>query len=184
VTPGLAPQLLTVPVSARDHALGPASARVTLLEYGDFECPHCAAAAPVIRSLLASLGDRLRFVFRHFPITLRHDHAQKAAEASEAAAAQGRFWEMHDLLFRHQEELDPTSLIRYAGEVGLDVARFEDELRRGVHAEAVYGDMASGEAAGVTWTPTFFLNGVRYGVARDLDGLVEAVTAASAPRTR
>jgi protein-disulfide isomerase len=169
-------QALTVPVSTRDHSLGPAQAPVTLVEYGDFECPHCLAAYPVIRGLLKSLDGRVRFVFRHYPITVSHDHAQKAAEAAEAAAEQGKFWEMHDLLFRHQDALDTESLVGYARELGLDVERFRRELAGGVYADRVYEDLVSGQNSEVHWTPTFFLNGVRYGSARDLDGLVRAVT--------
>jgi protein-disulfide isomerase len=114
-------------------------------------------------------------VFRHFPVSIRHDHAQKAAEASEAAAEQGKFWEMHDILFRNQDDLDRESLLGYAGELGLDLERFTYELDESIHAERVFRDLASGEASGVSWTPTFFLNDVRHGVARDLDGLVRAV---------
>jgi protein-disulfide isomerase len=168
-------QYLAVPVSSSDHSLGPADAPVTLVEYGDFECPNCEAAFPVVRSLLESLDGQLRFVFRHFPVSIRHDHAQKAAEASEAAAEQGKFWEMHDILFRNQDDLDRESLLGYAGELGLDLERFTYELDESIHAERVFRDLASGEASGVSWTPTFFLNEVRHGVARDLDGLVRAV---------
>jgi protein-disulfide isomerase len=169
-------QTLSLPVSARDHSLGPVKAPVTLVEYGDFECPHCAAAFPVIRGLLETLDGRVRFVFRHFPITVSHDHAQRAAEAAEAAAEQGKFWEMHDVLFQHQEELDSESLIGYARELGLGIDKFTSGFLGGMYAERVYEDMASGESSGVHWTPTFFLNGERYGSARDLDGLVRAVT--------
>jgi protein-disulfide isomerase len=176
-------QVLSVPVSVRDHSLGPAQAPVTLVEYGDFECPHCAAAYPVIRGLLDTLGGRVRFVFRHFPITVSHDHAQKAAEAAEAAAEQGRFWEMHDLLFRNQDALDSESLVGYARELKMDVERFRRDLAGGVYADRVYEDLVSGQNSDVHWTPTFFLNGVRYGVARDLDGLVRAVTAMADGRT-
>lgn len=174
---------LTVPVSATDHILGPPAAPVTLVEYGDFECPNCEAAFPVIRDLVASLGDRLRFVFRHFPITLRHDHAQKAAEAAEAAGAQGKFWEMHDILFRHQDDLDRESLESYARTLGLDLERFNAEMSNGTYADRVYDDLDSGQASGVSWTPTFFLNGERYPIARDLDGLVQKVKDQAAART-
>jgi formate-nitrite transporter family protein len=175
-------QTLSLPVSARDHSLGQVQAPVTLVEYGDFECPHCAAAYPVIRGLLEALDGRVRFVFRHFPITVSHDHAQKAAEASEAAAEQGKFWEMHNLLFQHQDELDSESLIRYAKELGLDIDTFTSGFLAGQFAERVYEDLASGESSGVHWTPTFFLNGARYGSARDLDGLVREVTDLAAAR--
>jgi protein-disulfide isomerase len=168
-------QFLTAPVSSSDHILGPSDAAVTLVEYGDFECPNCAAAFPVVRNLLNSLDGQLRFVFRHFPVIIRHDHAQKAAEASEAAAAQGKFWEMHDILFHNQDDLDRDSLVGYARDLNLDLDRFTYELDESIHAERVYQDLASGEASGVSWTPTFFLNEVRHGVARDLEGLVRAV---------
>jgi protein-disulfide isomerase len=168
-------QYLAVPVSSSDHILGPSEAAVTLVEYGDFECPNCAAAFPVVRNLLKSLDGQLRFVFRHFPVSIRHDHAQKAAEASEAAADQGKFWEMHGILFQNQDDLDRDSLVKYAGDLNLDLERFAYELDEAVHAERVFRDLASGEASGVSWTPTFFLNDVRHGVARDLDGLVRAV---------
>ena len=169
-------QYLTIPVSASDHIIGPQNAPVTLVEYGDFECPNCAAAYPVIRNLVNSVGDRLRFAFRHFPITLRHDHAEKAAEAVEAAGAQGKFWEMHDILFEHQDDLDRESLVSYAQTLNLDIERFRTELLEGTYSDRVYRDLASGEASGVSWTPTFFLNEVRYPIALDLDGLMRAVT--------
>ena len=172
-------QDLTVPVSTGDHPLGPAQAPVTLVEYGDFECPHCLAAYPVIRGLLESLAGRVRFVFRHYPITVSHDHAQKAAEAAEAASEQGKFWEMHDLLFGHQDALDNDSLVGFARELNLDVERFQRELAGSVYADRVYEDLVSGQNSGVHWTPTFFVNGARYGSARDLDGLVRAVTDAA-----
>ncbi len=177
----VAPNLTGV-LSPSDHILGPPDAPITLVEYGDFECPNCLAAYPVIQGLLESLGERLRFVFRHFPIVLSHDHAQKAAEAAEAAGAQGKFWEMHDLLFEHQDELDMDSLIAYARTLGLDVARFTQELQAGTWADRVYHDRAGGEASGVSWTPTFFLDGVRYPIARDLDGLVREVEARARPK--
>jgi formate-nitrite transporter family protein len=168
-------QYLAVPVSSTDHILGPADAAVSLVEYGDFECPNCAAAFPVIQNLIESLAGRLRFVFRHFPVSIRHDHAEKAAEASEAAAAQGKFWEMHDILFRNQDDLDRESLIGYARSLNLDLDRFSYELDESLHAERVFRDIASGEASGVSWTPTFFLNDIRHGVPRDLEGLVRTV---------
>lgn len=121
-------QYLATPVTSNDHILGPPDAAVTLVEYGDFECPNCAAAFPVVRNLLHSLDGQLRFVFRHFPVSIRHDHAQKAAEAAEAAAAQGKFWEMHDILFHNQDDLDRGSLLGYARELNLDLDRFTYEL--------------------------------------------------------
>jgi protein-disulfide isomerase len=166
---------LSLPVSARDHALGPADAPVTLLEYGDFECPHCGRAYPLVLRALERMGPRLRFVFRHYPISVSHAHAQLAAEAAEAAAAQGRFWEMHNRLFEHQDALDRESLTAHARALGLDVERFDRELDAGAYRDRVLSDMESGEDSGVLWTPTFFVNGVRYGYGEDLAGLIAAL---------
>jgi Na+/H+ antiporter NhaA/predicted DsbA family dithiol-disulfide isomerase len=164
----------------RDHIRGPEEAPVTLIEYGDFECPYCGQAESVIRELLASSGDDLRYVWRHLPLNDVHPHAQMAAEASEAAAAQGKFWEMHDMLLAHQDALTPPDLRRYAEELGLDVERFWDELRRRVHAPRVAEDVASAELSGVSGTPTFFVNGRRHWGAYDLATLTEVVRAAHA----
>jgi protein-disulfide isomerase len=166
-----APQLAQ-PVTERDHTLGPPNARVTLVEYGDFECPHCGQAFPLVLDALDRLGPRLRFVFRHYPITVSHANAQLAAEASEAAAAQGRFWDMHDRLFKHQDQLDRASLSEHARVLGLDVARFDVELDEGVYRDRVLEDVESGEASSVVWTPTFFINGVRYGYGANLSGFL------------
>jgi protein-disulfide isomerase len=135
---------------------------VDLVEYGDFECPYCGQAEPIVRELLTTLGEDVRFVFRHLPLTDVHPHAQMAAEASEAAGAQGRFWEMHDLLLDHQDALELKDLLRYAGEIGLDVPRFKDELRRRVYAARVAEDVADADASQVTGTPTFFIAGRRH----------------------
>jgi protein-disulfide isomerase len=161
---------LTVPVADGDHVQGPADAPVTLLEYGDYECPYCGAAYPIVKQVQTQMGDRLRFVFRNFPITTSHPHAEQAAEAAEAADAQGRFWEMHDHLYEHQQHLEPADLRSYAAELGLDVDRFEDELARHVHAERVRDDFMSGVHSGVNGTPSFYVNGVRH------DGSYEAET--------
>jgi protein-disulfide isomerase len=175
---------LSRPVSDRDHIRGPADAPVTLLEYGDYECPHCGRAFPVLEDIRLLMGDNLRLVFRHYPINLSHSHAQLAAEAAEAAGAQGRFWEMHAKLFINQDALDRPSLERYAIEIGLDVPRFHMELATGAHRERVLSDIESGEESGVHWTPTFFINGVRFGYAPSLDGLLEALRTAAAEATR
>ncbi len=162
--------------------LGSAAAPVTLLEYGDFECPHCGRAYPLVLRALERLGSRLRFVFRHYPVSISHEHAQLAAEASEAAAAQGRFWEMHGRLYEHQDQLDRASLREHARALGLDVDRFDLELDEAAYRDRVLDDMASGEESGVVWTPTFFVNGERYGYGADLAGLVsylERVAAAA-----
>jgi len=165
---------------ARDHIRGPNDAAVTLLEYGDYECPYCGQAEGIIRELLISFGDDLRYVWRHLPLNDVHPHAQMAAEAAEAAGAQGRFWDMHDTLIAHQDALRAVDLVGYAEELGLDVARFWDELRRRVHAPRVAEDVASADASGVSGTPTFFINSRRHYGPYDLETLTEAVQAAAA----
>jgi Na+/H+ antiporter NhaA len=162
----------------RDHIRGPQDARITLLEYGDFECTYCGKAEGVIRELLASFGDEVRYVWRHLPLNDVHPNAQFAAEASEAAAAQGSFWEMHDVLLDHQGELRPDHLSDYATRLGLDAARMLEELRRRVHAARVSEDVASADESGVSGTPTFFINGRRHYGAYDIATLTETVRAA------
>jgi protein-disulfide isomerase len=164
------PQLMP-PVSDRDHAQGPADARLTLVEYGDYECPHCARAHPVVKAVQKRLGSRLRFVFRHFPLSNAHPHAQAAAEAAEAAGAQGKFWEMHDTIFENQGALETEDL-------GLDVDRFASELDREVYGERVRSDFKSGVRSGVNGTPTFFINGARFDGSWDEAGLLAALQAA------
>ena len=163
-----------------DHVRGPDDAPVTLVEYGDFECPYCGQAEQVIRELLSSMGTDVRYVWRHLPLNDVHPEAQLASEASEAAAAQGRFWEMYDLLLSHQDELSPRGLARFAEELGLDVDRFRDELRRRVYAPRVSEDVSSADESGVSGTPTFFINGRRHYGVYDIDTLTEAVRAAKA----
>ena len=152
---------------------------MTVVEYGDFECPYCGQAEPVIRELLAGHGD-VRYVWRHLPLTDVHEHAQLAAEGAEAAALQGAFWEMHDLLFRHQDALRPSDLIRYSGELGLDVERFRADLRAGAGAGRVAADVDSADLSGVSGTPSFFINGLRHHGAYDIATLTEAVKLAKA----
>jgi Na+/H+ antiporter NhaA len=164
----------------RDHVRGVDDAPITLVEYGDFECPYCGQAEPIIRELLSACDDDLRFVFRHLPLSDVHPHAQMAAEAAEAAAAQGAFWAMHDLLFAHQDELTARALRSYADELGLDPERFSDELRRRRHAARVRDDVATADASGVTGTPTFFINGRRHYGAYDTASLLAAVRSARA----
>ncbi|HEX6584541.1 MAG TPA: Na+/H+ antiporter NhaA, partial [Thermoleophilaceae bacterium] len=164
----------------RDHIRGPAAAPVTLVEYGDYECPYCGRAEVVIRGLLDSFGDELRYAWRHLPLNDVHSHAQIAAEAAEAAGAQGRFWELHDRLLADQEKLTAADLTRHARELGIDVERFWDELRRREHASRVDRDVASADASGVAGTPTFFINGRRHRDAYDLATLTAAVKAAQA----
>ncbi|HEU5211168.1 MAG TPA: Na+/H+ antiporter NhaA [Gaiellaceae bacterium] len=171
---------LAVPVdSERDHVRGPMEAPITLLEYGDFECPYCGRAEPVIRDLLADFGD-LRYVWRHLPLNDVHPHTQLAAEASEAAADQGVFWPMYDLLITHQDALEEPDLVSYAEELGLDIERFEEDLRRHSMASRVAEDVDSADLSGVSGTPSFFINGRRYQGAYDIETLSAAVRVARA----
>lgn len=171
---------LAVPVDdKRDHLRGPRNAPVTVVEYGDFECPYCGKAEPAIRELLADFGD-VRYAWRHLPLTDVHPHAQLAAEAAEAAAAQGAFWEMHDLLMNHQDALTPKDLFRYARELGLDVDRFSRDLRSGWAAARVAEDVDSADRSSVSGTPTFFVNGQRHYGAYDITALKAAAKAARA----
>jgi protein-disulfide isomerase len=147
------------PIAADDHIAGPDDAAVTVVTYCDFECPYCGRGYPVLKQLRKRLGDRLRVVFRHFPLQDKHPLARQAAEASEAAAAQGQFWGMHDLLFEHQDALDDDSVTNYAASLGLDMPRFVREVRGRLHAKRVDRDLASGRHNGVTGTPTFIVNG-------------------------
>ena len=163
---------------ARDHVRGPVDAPVTLLEYGDYECPYCSVAEVAIREVLGEFGDDVRYVWRHLPLNDVHRSAQMAAEAAEAAAAQGAFWPMHDLLISDPDELDPDDLDRYAEELGLDRERFWDEIRRHVHVGRVADDVASADASGVAGTPTFFINGRRHEGAYDVATLTNAIDAA------
>ncbi|MEA2197507.1 MAG: hypothetical protein QOJ25_1558 [Solirubrobacteraceae bacterium] len=162
----------------RDHIRGPDDAPVTLLEYGDFECTYCGQAEGVIRELLSSVGDDVRYVWRQLPLNDVHPSAQLAAEASEAAAAQGKFWDMHDLLLDHQGELSFRDLVGYAGELGLDTDRFTDDLRRREYAPRISEDVSSADESGVSGTPTFFINGRRHYGAYDITTLTETVKAA------
>jgi Na+/H+ antiporter NhaA len=162
----------------RDHVRGPDDALVTLVEYGDFECPYCGQAEGVIRELLASFGDEVRYVWRHLPLNDVHPNAQAAAEASEAAAAQGRFWEMHDTLLGHQGDLLPNDLEDYAQQLGLDSERMMEDVRRREYAPRVSEDVASADESGVSGTPTFFVNGRRHYGAYDISTLTETVRAA------
>ncbi len=163
----------------RDHIRGPAEALVTVVEYGDFECPYCGQAEPVVRELLADFGD-VRYVWRHLPLTDVHPRAQLAAEAAEAAADQGMFWPMHDLLLDHQQDLRPADLSRYAGGLGIDVERFRDDLRRHAQASRIAEDVDSASLSGVSGTPTFFVNGRRHYGAYDITALAAAVKTAKA----
>jgi protein-disulfide isomerase len=171
---------LAVPVGELDHVLGPAaSAEVTLVEYGDFECPYTRRARPVVRRLGQEFGDRLLFVFRNFPLSRIHPHAQAAAEAAEAAASQGRYWEMHDLLLENQRHLEDEDLRRYAQRLSLDLERFDRELAQHAHARRVREDLRGGLKSGVGGTPTFLVNGLRHGGPNDLAALRVAVEQAA-----
>jgi protein-disulfide isomerase len=153
---------LTPPVSASDHVAGPDDAPVTLVEYGDYECPHCGLAHPIVKAAQLELGGQLRFVFRNFPLAEAHPHARLAAQAAEAAAAQGKFWEMHDMIFEHQDALEVEDLLGYAKSLGLDAAQIARDLEAGTYAKRVRDDFRNGVRSGVNGTPTFFVNGVRY----------------------
>jgi protein-disulfide isomerase len=169
-----------IPVDERrDHILGPRNAAVTIIEYADFECPYCAQAHFILEDVLGEFDDEVRFVVRHFPLTQIHPHAQQAAEAAEAAAAQGRFWEMHDLLFENQHALDANSLLGYAEYLRLDVRRFQDDLMTGAHGIRVREDFVVGIRSGVNGTPSFFINGERYDGSWDRESLESAIEEAS-----
>src|SRR3979411_2971441 len=148
---------LTQPVSGRDHIRGPHSAEVSLVEYGDFECPYCRAAEPIVAGLIEALRDQLSVTFRHFPLSQVHPHAWHAAEVAEAAAAQGKFWEMHDTLFARQNALEDADLLQYASELSLDSDRVVRELAGHTHARRVGEDRSSGLHSGVNGTPTFYI---------------------------
>jgi protein-disulfide isomerase len=167
--------LLKPPLGDRDHIKGSADAPIELVEYGDFECPHCGRAAAVVNELTAELGERLRFAFRHFPLSKMHPHARMAAQAAEAAGAQGKFWEMHDLLFAKASALEPQNLVEYAVLLELDILRFESELTSEKYAGRVQEDVASGVRSGVNGTPTFFVNGKRHNGAYTLEALQESI---------
>jgi len=173
---------LTIPVSRRDHVLGPINARATLLEYGDFECPYCGQAHAIITELKEELGDRFCLVYRNFPLTQVHPHAENAAEAAEAAGAQEAFWEMHDLLYQNQDQLEDDNLFGYAEELGLNVPRFVAELQNGAHSERVQEDLLSGTESGVNGTPYFFINGIHYEGPDDFESLRAAITNAEGSR--
>jgi protein-disulfide isomerase len=170
---------LMPPVDERDHVQGPADAPVTLVEYGDFECHYCGAAYLIVKKVQEVMADQLRFVFRHFPLTQIHPHAEGAAEASEAAGAQAQFWEMHDLLYENQRALDAVHLLGYAEDLGLDTQRFVHELEGHVHHARVREDFMSGVRSGVNGTPAFFINGIRHDGSWDLAPLLGALEQAA-----
>ncbi len=166
---------LTPPVSAEDHSQGSANAHVTLVEYGDFECPHCGRAYPIVEAVRREFGDTLLLVFRHFPLSEVHAHAEMAAEAAEAAGAQGRFWAMHQMLFQHQNALDMAHLLQYASSIGVEVDQFREDLSTRRFRKRVRENFLGGARSGVNGTPTFFINGVRYDGPLTLEHLAAAI---------
>lgn len=169
---------LDSPVTASDHLRGDEHAPVTLVEYGEFECPDCGRAYHVVKQTLEEARGELRFVFRHFARDDVHPYAERSAQAAEAAGAQGRFWEMHDFLFERQHQLEYEDLVRHAEDLGLDAERFKDEVMSGKYLPKVRSDLASGIASGISETPTFFIDGVRYTGAPDVSGLLTAIRTA------
>lgn len=172
---------LAVPIDTLDHALGPPHGGPVVLEYGDFECPSCAQAYPAVKILMDRFGHRFRFVFRHFPLAEIHPHALLAAEAAEAAGAQGRFWPMHDLLFAHPQHLTSADLRRHAQTLALDLPRFDAELADHVHLQRVQEHLASGRASHVRSTPGFFVDDAMVDTSFGLDRLSEAIAARLPP---
>ena len=169
------PDWMTVPISDRDHIRGNSNAPVTLVEYGDYECPDCEHAAPIVNQLRRKFEDRMRFVFRHFPQLTIHPHASVAAQAAEAAGVQGKFWEMHDVLFKHQKDLADHDITHFALLIGLELYRFEADMSSERFTARVREDHESGVESGVKGTPTFFINGARYRGAATLQDLSSAI---------
>jgi protein-disulfide isomerase len=169
---------LAVPVSPTDHVIGPAAAAVTVVEYGDFECPNCKQAAPAVKLLLTRFAGRVRFAYRHFPLEGVHPHALHAALAAEAAGAQGKFWPMHDLLFENQSHLKLAQLRRYAERLELDMARYDTEMAEELYLQRVRSHIESGERSGVRGTPGFFINNTIHDVSFGMQRLFDGVEAA------
>jgi protein-disulfide isomerase len=168
---------LGLPVAKRDHIQGPIDAPLSLLEYGDYQCPYCGEAHPIVKAVQKRFGEKLCFAFRNFPLVNSHPYAEHAAEAAEAAGAQGKFWQMHDILFQNQEALDDESLAEYAGTLGLDPRRLIAEVQGSAHTARIRDDVQSGTRGGVNGTPTFFVNGLPFDGEPDVDALVAALTA-------
>ncbi|MGH7242128.1 MAG: DsbA family protein [Phycisphaerales bacterium] len=166
---------LTVPVSDRDHVQGSLKAPIVLVEYGDYQCPHCAAAYPIVKRIQKDFGDRLAFVFRNFPLTEIHPNAERAAEAAEYAAGHDRYWEMHDGIFENQPELDLDLLSKLAASLGMDAAGLETALAEGKFSHRVRADFVGGVRSGVNGTPTFFINGKRHDGPFEFRDLAEAL---------
>jgi len=168
---------LAEPVGPNDHAQGPTHAPVTLLEYGDYQCPYCGEAYPVLKEVQARMGKALRFVFRNFPLGEMHPYAFIAAEAAEAAGAQNQFWAMHDMLYENQDALEPESLAGYAKALGLDLERFVEDINAGTFTARIKHDFQGGLMSGVNGTPSLFINGQRYDGPRDVESLLEVLQA-------
>jgi protein-disulfide isomerase len=170
---------LTLPIKMDyDHIHGPINAPISIVEYGDYECPYTGMAYPIVKELRRRLGDSISFVFRNFPLNEIHPHAQHAAEAAEAAGGQDKFWQMHDHLFEHQNELEDGHLLEYAKIVGLDTDRFKKEISEHVYVPVINKSLKNGIKSGVEGTPTFFLNGVRYEDSWELETLFETIRSA------
>ena len=170
---------LAVPVSERDHTQGPATAAVTLVQYGDYECPYTRLSTTIVRTIQQQLGEQLRFVFRNFPLIEIHPHALHAALAAEAAAAQGKFWQMHDYIFHHQHTLEDADLEQFAEAVGLDLQQYGRTLAEQRSLTRIEEDVEGGERSGVQGTPTFFINGAMYRGSWEREALLPALQAAS-----
>ena len=168
---------LAVPVDAeRDHIEGPVDASLTLVEYGDYQCPYCGAAYPEVKKVQRELGDKLRFVFRNFPLTNIHEHAMNAAETAEAASSQGKFWPMHDFLYEHQATLgDPGVTLDFAKKSGLNTQKLEQDIAKHVYQKRIKDDFMGGVKSGVNGTPTFYVNGIRHDGDAVAKALVEAL---------
>ncbi len=170
--------MLTISVHKDDHSQGPANAPVTLVEYGDYECPHCGRAYPIVKEVQKKMGERLRFVFRNFPISNIHPNAELAAEAAEAAGAQGKFWEMHDLLYENQDSLGGDLILQLAKTLHLNTKQLTEDIEKRKYRDHVKKDFMGGVKSGVNGTPTFFINEIRYDNSWDEDSLVSALEAA------
>jgi protein-disulfide isomerase len=175
--------VLKVPIGPRDHMQGSPDAPVILLEYGDYECPYCARAHPIVKDLQRRVGNLMSFAFRNFPLTEIHPHAEQAAEAAEAAAARGKFWPMHDMIFEHQRDgLEPQDLAQYAAAVGLDPMAVGRDIAAHTYLPRIREDFLGGVRSGVNGTPTFFINGIRFdGDWTNIDAFVDAITEAAVP---
>src|SRR5437588_6893882 len=170
---------LVGPASERDHSQGPATAAVTLVQYGDYECPYTRQSTTIVRAIQQQLGDQLRFVFRNFPLTEIHPHALHAALAAEAAAMEGKFWQMHDYIFHHQHTLEDSDLVQFAEAVGLERQQYARDMTHQPSLLHIEADLEGGERSGVQGTPTFFINGVMYRGSWEHDALLAALQAAS-----